>query len=158
MEFKALLSHYWINNRTGEAEKRGWLAQIFHKAMMTFSNVQCAKFLNEHCLILLQKSRWRECFPAVQIKKGLCVWVLNQSVIVRSNGNAAQVSLGCLLSLSLLDGLMVIFSSFERERVDWALLRSSDPQSFSIKKFLTSLYLSNCLVLWLNLWGQNGCR
>lgn len=157
MEFKALLSHYWINKWTGEAEERGWLAQIFHKAMMTFSNVQCAKILNKHCLILLQKSWWRECFPAVQIKKGLCVWVLNQSVIVRSNGNTTWVSLGCLLSLSLLDGLMVIFS-FERALVDWALLRSSDPHSFSIKKLWTTLYLSNCLVASLNLWGQNGCR
>lgn len=95
VELKALYSHYWRNKWAGKTGKRDRLAQILHKAVMTFSNVQCAKILNKQCLILLQKSWWRECFPAVQIKKGLCVWVLNPSVIVRSNGNAPWVSLGC---------------------------------------------------------------
>lgn len=74
MELKILRSHYWLNKWTGKTEKRGQLAQILHKALMTFCNVQCAKLLNKHCLILLQKSWWMEYFPAVQMKKGLCVW------------------------------------------------------------------------------------
>lgn len=85
---------------------------------MTFSNVQCAKILSKHWQILLQNLWLMECFPAVQIKKVLHVWVLNQSVIIiRFNGNASCVSLGCLLNLSLFNALKVIFSLFERELV-----------------------------------------
>lgn len=84
--------------------------------MMTFSNAQCARILNKHRPRLLRKSA-KGVLSSCANRGGLTVWALNPSVIVRANGHATGVSLGCLLRLSLSDRLMVILSLCESELV-----------------------------------------